>query len=352
MNMDGVFGLDVLQRRMLDTHGRIVEMQSQPQTFISWSRIYRGLRDLLPNERFHRGSSFVHCELLRDSVNAIFADGSVITSDILVGADGAHSAVRRQFAPTLTPNYIGCVAWRGLVSEMALSPSCISDILPYFAFCLPSDEYFVGHPVLESKNETGPRRHHYNFAWYRPINESKLRRMLTDAAGISHSFSIPTRLVRSDVVDDMRQAAEMILAPQFAEVVRRCSDPYFEPIYEVVSERLVFGRVVLLGDAAFTARPYIGVGVTKAAGDAVALADALSSENTEKALLAYEAARMPIGRAIVTRARQLAGYLQIGSGDKGEAFLMEFRRRADAVLRITASIEFLRINPPPPIKRT
>ena len=96
MNMDGVFGLDVLQRRMLDTHGRIVEMQSQPQTFISWSRIYRGLRDLLPNERFHRGSSFVHCELLRDSVNAIFADGSVITSDILVGADGAHSAVRRQ----------------------------------------------------------------------------------------------------------------------------------------------------------------------------------------------------------------------------------------------------------------
>ncbi len=48
-----------------------------------------------------------------------------------------------------------------------------------------------------------------------------------------------------------------------------------QPIYDVESIRIAFGQVALLGDAAFVARPHVGIGVLKAAQDARALAAAV-----------------------------------------------------------------------------
>jgi 2-polyprenyl-6-methoxyphenol hydroxylase-like FAD-dependent oxidoreductase len=66
-----------------------------------------------------------------------------------------------------------------------------------------------------------------------------------------------------------------------------------------------------MGDASFVARPHIGMGVTKAAQDAVALADAIGEYGaTPQALLAYEKNRLPEGQAAVARARWLGAYMQ------------------------------------------
>jgi 2-polyprenyl-6-methoxyphenol hydroxylase-like FAD-dependent oxidoreductase len=138
----------------------------------------------------------------------------------------------------------------------------------------------------------------------------------------------------------MRHDADTLLAPQFAELVRLTPQPFFQPIYDVESPRLVFGRVVLAGDAAFVARPHVGMGVTKAAGDAVALADALRAhDDVDVALKRYEAARLRLGTAVIARARHLGAYMQAQIKTASERQMAERYRTPAAVMRETATPE-------------
>ena len=102
----------------------------------------------------------------------------------------------------------------------------------------------------------------------------------------------------------MRQAAKRLLAPQFVEAVGLVEQPILQPIFDLESQALAFGRVALLGDAAFVARPHVGAGVAKAAGDAASLTNALAAEpDIPVALRRYEAERLPKTTGIVLRNR-------------------------------------------------
>jgi len=69
---------------------------------------------------------------------------------------------------------------------------------------------------------------------------------------------------------------------------------------------MVFGRVCLLGDAAFCARPHAAAGTAKAAADAWALADAMrASDDLTSALAAWEAGQLGVGRRLVIRSREM-----------------------------------------------
>src|SRR5262249_58334412 len=121
----------------------------------------------------------------------------------------------------------------------------------------------------------GHRR--YNFVWYGPADEtSELPRLLTDETGVTHFISIPPPLVRDEVIAEMRAAAEQLIAPQLRRVVALAPRPFLQPIYDLEVPQMAFGRVAILGDAAFVARPHVAAGVSKAAADAIALAAALS----------------------------------------------------------------------------
>ena len=76
----------------------------------------------------------------------------------------------------------------------------------------------------------------------------------------------------------MRAAAERLVAPQFRAIARLMDEPVLQPIYDLETPRMAFGRVAIIGDAAFVARPHVAAGVSKAVDDAAALADALASE--------------------------------------------------------------------------
>ena len=83
-----------------------------------------------------------------------------------------------------------------------------------------------------------------------------------------------------------------------------------QAITDLESPRLVLGRIVLLGDAAFVARPHVAAGVSKAALDAAALADALEAESDiDAALMRYERERLDFGRRIVAHGRRLGTLL-------------------------------------------
>jgi 2-polyprenyl-6-methoxyphenol hydroxylase-like FAD-dependent oxidoreductase len=96
-----------------------------------------------------------------------------------------------------------------------------------------------------------------------------------------------------------------------------------------------------LGDAAFVARPHVAAGVSKAADDAAALAQALDSDGVEAALRAFEAERLPQGRKIIERARHLGAYLQ-ATQTAEERARSERHSIPEAVLAETAVLDFLR----------
>jgi 2-polyprenyl-6-methoxyphenol hydroxylase-like FAD-dependent oxidoreductase len=304
-------GVAITTRKILDNEGRVTVTGTCPQVLTAWERVYRVLRDAFPADRYHRGRGLKAFAQRDGSVVAHFTDGGTAAGDVLVGADGLRSTVRRQCLPAVAPLYAGYVAWRALVAESALPPAIHRDLFEAMTFCLPPGEQFLGYPVAGPDNDLRRGQRRYNIVWYRPADEAnELPWLLTDDSGVTHSISIPPPLIRRDAVAGMRAAAERLLAPQLRDVVRLIDEPILQPIYDLQSPRLSFGRVAIIGDAAFVARPHVAAGVSKAADDAAALAEALDGDDVEGALRRFEAERLPPGNRIVERARHLGAYLQ------------------------------------------
>jgi 2-polyprenyl-6-methoxyphenol hydroxylase-like FAD-dependent oxidoreductase len=341
VEIDDSIGVEVPARVTLDSSGRTIGEFPLRQILTSWGRLYALLRARFPAQAYHSGWSLERIEPFEDGVLARFANGQCAQGDLLVGADGIRSTVRSQFMPSVTPEYAGYVAWRGLVNEAIISSDTHAALFEKFAFCLPPGEQMLGYPIAGAGNTTQRGQRRYNFVWYRPAAENEgLVDLLTDESGRRHELSIPPPLTRREVITSMQRDARALLAPQFAEVVRLTEQPFFQPIYDVESDKLVFGRVVLAGDAAFVARPHVGMGVTKAAGDAVALADALrENDDIDEALRRYEQARIRFGAAVITRARHLGAYMQAQIRTTSEREMAERYRTPAAVMRETATPE-------------
>jgi 2-polyprenyl-6-methoxyphenol hydroxylase-like FAD-dependent oxidoreductase len=283
------------------------------QVFTTWGRLHQLLREAFPRERYHFGASFVRLAQDIRGVTAHFASGATAGGDLLVGADGVRSSVRAQLAPAAKPRYAGYVGWRGLAEENALPPAVHRELIDIFVFCLPPREMMLCYPVAGFTHSTRPGERCLNFVWYRPADESReLARLCTDANGRHHDMSIPPPLIRSEVLAQLRSAADDSLSPQLAEVVRLSRQPFFQPIFDVESPHMAFGRVALVGDAAFVARPHAGMGVTKGAGDAMALADCLVGwgNDVPSALVRYESRRLRFNAAVVAHARELGAWLE------------------------------------------
>lgn len=343
LDPDVALGVTVQGRKTFDFDGRVIGERRCPQTVTSWDRVYRLLRDAFPSAHYHRGRTLVRVELHEQSVSAHFADAETVTADLLVGADGLRSAVREQLLPTLMPLYAGYIAWRALVPERAFSPGIRRALFDSMAFCLPPGEQALGYPIVAADNAAQPGRRRYNFVWYRPADEHReLPGLLTDASGVTHVGSIPPPLIRPDIIAGMRQAAETRLAAPFREVVRLADHPFIQPIYDLESPRIAFGRVALVGDAAFVARPHVAAGVVKAAEDAQALAEAVEQvRDIELALTQFERARLDMGRRIVARARHLGAPMQATRHTAGERERAARHHTPEAVMAETAVVDFL-----------
>ena len=335
-------GVEITTRKILDASGRLAHEFVCPQVLTAWERVYRTLRDAFPTERYHRGRGVRGFEQTANSVVVQFADGGAAEGELLVGADGLRSTIRQQCLPQLAPLYAGYVAWRALIPEAAFAPAIHRELFNYMTFCLPPGEQCLGYPVAGPDNDLRPGHRRYNVVWYRPADEhGELTRLLTDESGTTHVISIPPPLIARDAIAQMRAAAERLLAPPFRAVVRMIDEPILQPIYDLETPRMAFGRVAIIGDAAFVARPHVAAGVAKAADDAAALTAALDGSEVEPALRRFEAARLMVGQRIIERARHLGAYLQ-ATQTAEERARSQRHSIPQAVLAETAVLDFLR----------
>jgi 2-polyprenyl-6-methoxyphenol hydroxylase-like FAD-dependent oxidoreductase len=335
-------GVHITTRKILDAQGRVTSEIECLQVLTAWERVYRLLRDAFPPQHYHRGRGLTEFSQDARTVRAHFSDGETIEADLLVGADGIRSTVRQQCAPQVTPLYAGYSAWRALIAESALPADVHRNLFEVMAFGLPPGEQFLVYPVAGPNDDLRPGHRRTNMVWYRPAEEStKLQWLLTDERGTTHAISIPPPLIRREAIAEMRADAERLLAPEFREFVRLITEPILQPIYDLESGRMAFGRVAVLGDAAFVARPHVAAGVSKASDDAAALAEALAAEDdVECGLRRFEAARLKENHAIIRRARHLGAYLQ-ATRSAEEQERAGKHSTDDAVIAETAVLDFL-----------
>ena len=127
-----------------------------------------------------------------NGVTARFADGSQVRADMLIGADGVRSTVRRQMFPDVDLIYAGYIAWRGMVEEAALTPSAHAAVFHRFGWGLLDREHVLGYPVPGAFDDLTLGHRRFNFVWYRPVDAATtLAEMQTDATGRVHPEGIP-----------------------------------------------------------------------------------------------------------------------------------------------------------------
>lgn len=327
------FGVRVDRRRVLDMAGLITHDVSWPQIMASWASIYALLRDGLGRISHETGKALTRFESMPSGIGASFTDGSSAEADVLIGADGFRSTTRRQLLPHVLPSYVGYIAWRGKVPEERLSRRTRENVFRHFCFCLPRGEQMAGYPVNEVVEGSATPKRAYNFIWYRPLEAARLSYCLTDAKGTLHELNVPPPLVRPDIIAEMRRAAEELLSPEFVDIVEQTGEPFFQPIYDLEVPAMRQGRVALIGDAAFVARPHVGAGVTKAFQDGVALARSLKEDDIDEGLAAFSAQRTPVGQRVVERGRQLGAIMREDGASEA--------KRAHEMMMGSATLDFL-----------
>lgn len=312
IRVDESIGVEVRSRIALDRGGNILCEVPLRGIASAWDRIYRALKTALPERCYRSGMQLERFEQGESTVSAVFAEGSRAEGDLLIGADGVRSTVRRLLMPEAEPHYAGYVHWRGVVEE-GDAPAALHDLIfHHMVFCFLEGEVAFSVPTAP-EDGIGRCRRRCQFVWSRPVDyETTLPELCTDASGRRHGVSIPPPLIRPELISALKEHAEARLAPQLAALITRVARPILNPIFDLESPRIAFGRVALLGDAAFVARPHVGMGVTKAALDAQGLADALavSGDDIAAALARYQRERLRFGSWVVARGRRLGAHVE------------------------------------------
>jgi 2-polyprenyl-6-methoxyphenol hydroxylase-like FAD-dependent oxidoreductase len=316
--IDDQIGSILAGRVAFDRDGREIGRHPHSQVLSPWSILYRRLRETVPAASYRLGKDVRRVHAGPEGVALEFADGSRTDGDLLIGADGIWSRVREQIFPQSRPTYCGYVAWRGLLDESSFDAAFGRNYGPLQCLYAARGEQFVFYMLNGADDSLEEGRRRFGFLWYRSTDERmELPALLTDEQGVTHVHSIPPPKIRREHIEHLRRIAGDLLPPQFAEVVRRTPHPFLQPIYDLKPDAIVRGRVALLGDAAFVARPHVGAGVLKAACDAISLADALAeSPSIEAALRRYQSERVPECHQLVDKARHLGSYLE-GSQRQG-----------------------------------
>jgi FAD-dependent urate hydroxylase len=231
-----------------------------------------------------------------DRVRVSFSDGTSGDYDLVVGADGIHSTVRKLAVSASSPSYAGQMAWRSVIPTR---PQGMLDMM-----VLMGDGCFFGLvPMGEGQT--------YGFG---------------AVGGARFNDPLVGRLERF-----RRRFAEFgVPVPAYLAALQ-CDEQLLAGAIEWVElDEWYRGRVVLLGDAAHAGPPHMGEGGCMAMEDALVLADVLREADSVKSAL----------EAYVRRRRPRAGWVQEQSRAAAQAWVFPpavrnaaLRERGDQMFR-------------------
>jgi 2-polyprenyl-6-methoxyphenol hydroxylase-like FAD-dependent oxidoreductase len=284
----------------LEPTGRVMWRHDFPGAAHNWAVLWRGLRSLVPEAVYRKGRAVTGCRLEAEAVTVVLDDDRTERFDVLVGADGYRSSVRRAVCPDVRPVFAGYLLWRGNYSERLLADPAVAAMLDkgLLTVCFGG-----GHAIIYlmpgGDGRTGAGERRVNWAIYG-----------SPPAGpdFTEAHSIPPGEVPGVLAARLEEITDRDLPTAWAEVVRAGGPDVLsvQPIYDHVVPSFVTGRVVLVGDAATLSRPHTAGGATKAMQEALAFEAAGSTHGSWPELLAaFDAARRPAATEIVETSRLL-----------------------------------------------
>jgi salicylate hydroxylase len=234
------------------------------------------------------GQVLVDVEDLGDRVRARFADGSSADGDLLVGADGLRSVVRRHLWGDGLPRFTGQVAFRALVPGPLAAPfvAGIGRAAVYLGPGRVFNRYVLRQGALVNCVAIARTDSWRDEGWTTPATGDELASLYNgwhpDVLGLIGAAPTLTKWALYDR----------------------------EPL-----PRWRRGRVTLLGDAAHPMLPFLGLGAAMAIEDGIVLARALAASPDTDGLVRYEAARRPRTTEVMLQSRHEGTLVQARDPD-------------------------------------
>jgi len=263
-----------------------------PYYHVHRADLLRIISDAIPPHCLHMGRRYVGLVQRDDHVEVVFEGGTTVEADVVVGADGIHSAVRRELFGAEQPRFSGNVAYRGVV---------------------PVER--IEHLGIERKstNWMGPGGHfvHYFVSGGRYLN---FVAVIEQAAWQRESWND-----RGDVAEALQYY--MGWHPQLHTILRAVDDIYKWALFDRDPlPAWTRGRVALLGDACHPMLPYMAQGAAQAIEDGAVLAACLRPDvSVQDALKRYETIRKPRASEIQALARRNAQLFHLCDGPEQQA---------------------------------
>jgi salicylate hydroxylase/6-hydroxynicotinate 3-monooxygenase len=254
--------------------------------------LHEALLSTVPAGCVHTARKLVGLDQANGSVTLIFADGSQVIADAVIGADGVHSTVRELLIGRDEPVHKGRIAYRAVFPAALMGGK---DIGPSRTKWWGSDRHIVIYYTTRARSEI-------YFVTSVPEPFEGLTRESWSAKGDVQQL----RAAYKDFHADVRA------------VLDACPDCHKWAILEREPlPRWSCGRVALLGDACHPMTPYMAQGAATSIEDAAVLARCLkaaSGDDIEGAFARYEAHRKP--RTTVIQAISSANtWMREGTGD-------------------------------------
>ena len=276
-----------------------------PYYAVHRAHLHDVLLSLVPPDRVHLGARLSAVTQSGDEARLHLSDGTTVTAELLVGADGIRSVAREQIE-TDRPRYSGQTIYRGLVPADRV-PHLTAD--PRVRLWFGPDQHCVCYPVSAGRQvsfgATVSASDWREESWTAPGDRAEL------AAAYADWHPDVTRLIGA------------------AETVGRWALHDRESL-----DRLSAGRVAVIGDAAHPMLPFQAQGANQAIEDAVVLAACLAGAGPGglgAALRRYERIRLPRTTRIQQQSRANATAFHLPDG--------EAQRRRDASDRTSSGLE-------------
>lgn len=203
-------------------------------------------------------------------------EGSIV-GDMVIGADGPSSTVRKRLQPNVERTYAGYCALRGTIPEDEVSEETKEAFSERFTFYHCQGVQILAYLIPGENGTVEPGKRLINFVYYTnfPEGSPELEEIMTDKNGKRRPITMPPGMIDAEAWEKQRQIAKERLAPQFAEIVRGTKKPFVQAVTDVISPKNEYmnGKLVLVGDALAGFRPHTVASTSQAAFDAMIFAD-------------------------------------------------------------------------------